>query len=71
MWQAATFTGMQHANEPGAVCWNENMVWDLDGNKAFYQAVFGYQYDDRRDGEFQYTNVQDNRRGARSWPTGT
>lgn len=58
VWQAATFTGMQLANEPGAVCWNENMVRDLDGNKAFYQAVFGYQYDDMSDGEFQYATFR-------------
>jgi uncharacterized protein len=54
VWQAATFTGMQLVIESGAVCWNENMCRDLDGNKAFYQAVFGYQYTDMSDGEFQY-----------------
>ena len=30
------------ANEPGSLCWNENMSRDFAGNKAFYQAVFGY-----------------------------
>jgi len=54
IWQARAHSGMQLANEPGAVCWNENMSRDFDGNKAFYQAVFGYQYDDMSSADFSY-----------------
>ena len=48
IWQARAHTGFGLANEPGSVCWNENMSRELDRNKAFYQAVFGYEYSDIR-----------------------
>ncbi len=46
IWQARAHTGIRLANEPGSVVWNENMSRNFDGNKAFYHAVFGYQYGD-------------------------
>jgi predicted enzyme related to lactoylglutathione lyase len=58
VWQAAKHTGMQLANEPGAVCWNENMSRDFDANKAFYHAVFGYQYDDMSSADFRYATFR-------------
>ncbi len=58
VWQAAKHTGMQLANEPGAVCWNENMSRDFDANKAFYHAVFGYKYDDMSSGDFRYATFR-------------
>ncbi len=58
LWQEGTFPGAQLANEPGAMTWNENMSRDLDGNKAFYQAVFGYGYGDMSDGGFRYATLE-------------
>jgi len=58
VWQARAHTGLQIANEPGAVSWNENMSRDFDANKAFYQAVFGYQYDDMSSEEFKYATFK-------------
>lgn len=58
VWQAAKHTGMQLANEPGAVCWNENMSRDFGANKAFYHAVFGYQYDDMSSEDFHYATFR-------------
>jgi predicted enzyme related to lactoylglutathione lyase len=58
VWQAARLSGIQLANEPGAVCWNENMSRNLDANKAFYQAVFGYQYDDVSSADFRYATFR-------------
>jgi len=58
VWQAQAHSGMQLANEPGAVCWNENMSRDLEANKAFYHAVFGYQYDDMSSGDFHYATFK-------------
>jgi predicted enzyme related to lactoylglutathione lyase len=46
VWQARSHTGFGLANEPGSVCWNENFSRDMDGNQAFYHAVFGYEYGD-------------------------
>ncbi len=58
IWQARAHTGMQLANEPGSVCWNENMSRSLDGNKDFYHAVFGYGYDDMSSGDFHYATFK-------------
>ena len=46
VWQARAHTGVGRANEPGALIWSENMSRSYDGNKAFYAAVFGYQFGD-------------------------
>ncbi|MGO9142131.1 MAG: VOC family protein [Streptosporangiaceae bacterium] len=46
IWEARSHTGIQLANEPGSLIWSENMSRDYDGNKAFYQAVFGYSFGD-------------------------
>lgn len=57
IWQARSHTGFGLANEPGSVCWNENMSSSFEANKAFYSAVFGYQYDDMGDG-FRYATFK-------------
>lgn len=54
VWQSRAHTGMELANEPGSVTWNENMSRDFAGNKDFYQAVFGYEYDDMSGEQFKY-----------------
>jgi predicted enzyme related to lactoylglutathione lyase len=46
VWQSRSHTGMQVANEPGSVTWNENMSRQFDANKAFYGSVFGYDFGD-------------------------
>src|SRR5262249_6074478 len=58
IWQAGTLTGMQLANEPCSVGWHENMSRDVEGNKAFYHAVFGYQYDDMSEVELNYATFK-------------
>lgn len=51
IWQARAFPGAQIVNDPGAMRWNEQMSRDFEGSKAFYAAVFGYEYADMsRDG---------------------
>ena len=57
LWQAGTHTGMEVANEPGAVTWNENMTGDFEGNQKFYADVFGYSYDDMSAEGFQYATM--------------
>lgn len=46
LWQAGLTMGIGVANEPGALSWSEQLSGDYAGSKAFYQAVFGYQYQD-------------------------
>jgi hypothetical protein len=57
IWQARTHTGAQVANEPGALAWNENMSRDFEGNKAFYHAVFGYDFGDLSSEGFNYATL--------------
>ena len=58
IWQARTHYGMGLANEPGAVCWNENMSRSFDANESFYAKVFGYSYDDMSSDEFKYATFK-------------
>jgi hypothetical protein len=58
VWQARSHTGLGLANEPGSVCWNENFSRDMDGNQAFYHAVFGYEYGDMSTPEFRYATLK-------------
>lgn len=54
LWQARAHTGVGLANEPGALCWNENLSRDFDANQAFYRQVFGYEYNDVTGTGFRY-----------------
>ena len=60
-WQAGNHTGAALVNEPGALNWNELQTRDVEGAKAFYAAVFGWQPDDQDFGGMTYTmfNVGD------------
>jgi len=57
VWQARSHSGVQLANEPGSLAWNENMSRDFDANKAFYHAVFGYRYGDMSSEGFNYATI--------------
>src|ERR1035438_4536713 len=58
IWQARAHIGVGLANEPGTLCWNENFSRDFDRNKAFYQAVFGYEFGDIGDISFNYATLK-------------
>jgi len=58
IWQARAHMGVGLANEPGSLCWNENLSRGFDRNKAFYQAVFGYEYGDIGDAGFRYSTLK-------------
>lgn len=42
VWQPIMFTGAGVVNEVGAYAWSELMTTDVEGAKAFYNAVFGW-----------------------------
>ncbi|MEW6583230.1 MAG: VOC family protein [Actinomycetota bacterium] len=42
VWQPNTHIGAGVVNEPGALCWNELTVRDVDAALPFYQRVFGW-----------------------------
>jgi len=57
VWQAGKHTGAQVANVPGAFTWCEHMSSDFEGAKAFYAAVFGYEYGDMSSDGFSYATL--------------
>jgi predicted enzyme related to lactoylglutathione lyase len=57
IWQARAHTGAGIANVPGALSWNEHMSRDFEGAKAFYAAVFGYEFGDMSSDGFSYATL--------------
>jgi uncharacterized protein len=57
VWQAGAHIGAGVANMPGALTWNEHMSHDFEGAKAFYAAVFGYEFGDMSTEEFSYATL--------------
>jgi hypothetical protein len=57
VWQAGNHNGVQVANVPGAFTWSEHMSRDFEGAKAFYAAVFGYEYGDMSSDGFSYATL--------------
>lgn len=58
VWEARAHTGVGLANEPGSLCWNENFSRDIERNKDFYRAVFGYSYEDMPGMDFRYATIK-------------
>jgi uncharacterized protein len=56
-WQARNHSGAQVVNVPGAFTWSEHMSFDFEGAKAFYAAVFGYEYGDMSSDGFSYATL--------------
>jgi predicted enzyme related to lactoylglutathione lyase len=46
LWEAGGFAGAERVNGPGALTWNELGTRDVEGAKAFYGAVFGWEADE-------------------------
>lgn len=60
LWQPREHPGMRAYAMAGAVCWSENLSRDFDGNKAFYHAVFGCEFDDMSGEAFSYATFRGN-----------
>jgi uncharacterized protein len=43
LWEPGGFAGAERVNGPGALTWNELGTRDVEGAKAFYGEVFGWQ----------------------------
>ncbi|MGX7679319.1 VOC family protein [Jatrophihabitans sp. DSM 45814] len=70
IWQAGTHTGVQLANEPGSLIWEENMTGSWEANQKFYAAVFGFSFADVSDGEFKYATFAVDGASAEAAPIG-
>jgi predicted enzyme related to lactoylglutathione lyase len=57
VWQGRKHTGTEVANVPGAFTWSEHMSRDFEADKAFYAAVFGYEYGDMSSDGFSYATL--------------
>src|SRR4051794_40011446 len=55
IWQPGEHRGAQLANEPGSFAWNELATRDIEGAKAFYRAVFGWEGVTSSMGPMEYT----------------
>lgn len=58
IWQPGTFIGAEIVNETNAIVWNELNTRDTEGAKAFYGAVFGWNYDEREFETGKYTSLK-------------
>ncbi len=54
-WQAKTHKGASVVNEPNYWTWSELMTTDIEGSKAFYQAVLGIEGHTQDMGGMEYT----------------
>src|SRR6201996_8995162 len=57
VWQGRNHSGAEVVNVPGAFTWSEHMSRDFEGAKAFYAAVFGYEYGDMSSDGFSYATL--------------
>lgn len=57
VWQAASHTGWDVTDEPGAMVWCEAMVHDQPAAVAFYRQVFGYDVEDLSAPGFTYASL--------------
>lgn len=46
LWEPGSLAGAERVNGPGALTWSELGTRDVEGAKAFYGAVFGWQADE-------------------------
>lgn len=58
IWQAGSNKGASIFNEPGSVIWNEQLSTDWQASKDFYQAVFGWTFNDMSSDGFQYATFR-------------
>jgi uncharacterized protein len=66
IWQGREHRGAQLGNEPGSFTWNENLSDDPGRARAFYEEVFGYEFDKFPDypGEYHTFMVKGKQRGG-------
>ncbi len=58
LWQPGEHRGAQLVNEPGSLSWNELNTRNLDGAKAFYSEVFGWEPVTQGEGANTYTEFK-------------
>ncbi len=54
--QPKDFIGSTLVNTPGALCWNDVYTRDPALSRAFYEQIFGWQFQDDGQGYYRFTN---------------
>lgn len=63
VWEARENIGAQLVNAPGALAWNELATLDVEGSRAFYGGLFGWQIDPYEGTGQPYWVIQNDGRG--------
>lgn len=58
IWEPGRLIGARLVNEPGGFCWAELLSRDLATSTGFCTRVFGYDYSDRVDDDFNYSMIR-------------
>ncbi|HET7484759.1 MAG TPA: VOC family protein, partial [Solirubrobacterales bacterium] len=58
IWQPRAFVGAKIVNESNAVVWNELNTRDPEAAKAFYGAVFGWDFEERQFQTGSYISIK-------------
>ena len=58
LWQPGSFAGAAIVNEPGAYIWGEQLSSSWEASKAFYGALFDWQYNDMSAEGARYASFQ-------------
>ncbi len=56
LWEARNHIGAGIVNTVGAMCWNELLTQDAEAAKAFYSALFGWEYNVDENGYIMISN---------------
>ncbi len=56
LWQAKNHIGAGIVNTAGAMCWNELLTRDTAAAKAFYGALFGWEFCEDENGYIRFLN---------------
>jgi predicted enzyme related to lactoylglutathione lyase len=63
VWQPNRHIGARLVNAPGALVWNELASSDLDGARAFYAGLFGWELESSELGDAPYLMIRNAGRG--------
>ena len=63
VWEPRGSIGAELVNAPGALCWNELASPDVEGSKAFYSGLFGWQIEPYEGTDQPYWVIQNQGRG--------
>lgn len=58
LWQPKDHIGASVVDEPGALCWSDLNTTDVDKARPFYEAIFGWSYEQAPESEGDYWMIK-------------